>query len=134
VRTYEKGVRATVLRRLREIIEGTAQTMGARAEVEMMPLTPALVNDEDVTALVRNVVSDLFGAGAVTEMRTMGSEDFSFFLDEVPGCYIFVMSGPEDYKDRPHHSPRFNIAERAMVDGVAVIVEALTRLMPPDGE
>ncbi|MGC9349567.1 MAG: M20 metallopeptidase family protein [Anaerolineae bacterium] len=133
VRTYDEGVRATVLRRLREVVEGTAQTMGARAEFEMMPLTPALVNDEEVTALVRDVVVDLLGAEAVSEMRTMGSEDFSFFLDEVPGCYIFVMSGPEDYQDRPHHSPRFDIVERAMVDGVAVIVEALTRLMPPAG-
>jgi len=66
-------------------------------------------------------------------MRTMGSEDASFFQNEVPGCYIFVASGPEDYKDRPHHNPKFDIDERAMVNGVAVIVESLMRLMPVNG-
>jgi amidohydrolase len=131
VRTYTPEVRDLTLRRLHEIIETTARMMGAAAEIALMPLTPALVNDAEVTALVRDVVQDLLGPEALTDVRTMGSEDASFFLDEIPGCYIFISAGPEDYEDRPHHSPRFDIAERAMVNGVAVVVEALRRLMPP---
>lgn len=131
VRTYTPEARTTTLRRLREIIEGTAQMMGAEAELTLMPLTPALVNDEQVTRLVQAVIRDLLGdQGLTTGERTMGSEDAAFFLDEVPGCFIFVASGPEDYQDRPHHNPRFNITEHAMVNGVAVVVEALCRLMP----
>jgi amidohydrolase len=131
VRTYTPEVRATTLRRLREIIETTAQMMGAEAELELMPLTPALVNDDEVTRLVQGVIRDLLGEDALeVNERTMGSEDAAFFLDEVPGCYIFVASGPEDYLDRPHHNSRFNITERAMVNGVAVVTEALCRLMP----
>jgi len=133
IRTYETEVRQRVLGRLGAIVEGTASMMGATAEVTFAPTTPALVNDPSVTALVREVVTEMLGKETLGDMRTMGSEDASFFQNEVPGCYIFVASGPEDYKDRPHHNPKFDIDERAMVNGVAVIVESLMRLMPVNG-
>jgi amidohydrolase len=131
IRTYDPAVRERILDRVRAIVDGTAQMMGAEAELQMMPLTPALVNDPSVTALVQEVVTDLLGAEALkTELRTMGSEDAAFYLQEVPGCFIFIASGPEDYESRPHHSPRFDIDERSMINGVGLIVEVLRRLMP----
>ncbi len=135
IRTYDTGVRERVLKRMVTVIEGTAEMMGATAELELMPLTPALVNDRSVTSLVQEVVVDLLGEDALEiGERTMGSEDAAFFLQEVPGCYFFVASGPEDYQDRPHHSSRFDIEERALVNGVAVVVESLLRLMPYRGD
>ena len=134
IRTFDPEVRETVLRRTREIIEGVAHAMGATATFDLFPLTPAVVNDEKVTALVRDVVRDLFGADALKlEERTMGSEDAAFFLREIPGCYIFVGSGFADREAPPHHNPHFDIDETAMVNGVALVVEALQRLMPTDG-
>lgn len=135
VRTFTPEVRKRVLERLREIVETTATMMGARADLELMALTPALVNDAEVTTLVQGVIKDLLGAEALAaDVRTMGSEDAAFFFQDVPGCYIFVGSGPEDYADRPHHSPHFDIDERAMLHGVAIVVEALRRMMPPTGD
>jgi len=78
-------------------------------------------------------VTDILGEDQLSDMQTMGSEDAAFFNQEIPGCYIFVASGPEDYQDRPHHNPKFDIDERAMVNGIAVIVESLLRLMPTKG-
>jgi amidohydrolase len=130
VRTYDPAVRETVLRRVRRIVEGTAEMMGAEATLDFKALTPAVVNDEAVTALVQDVVRDLFGEETLEEERTMGSEDASFFLQEIPGCYVFVGSGFEDQEVRPHHNPRFDIDEAALVNGVALAVESLCRLMP----
>jgi len=133
IRTYSLETRDTVLRRVREIIEGTAQMMGAEATLDLYPLTPALVNDAKITALVRDVVADLFGADALKEdVRTMGSEDAAFFLQEIPGCFIFVGSGYTDREAPAHHNAHFDIDERALVNGVAVVVESLRRLMPID--
>ncbi|MBN1247552.1 MAG: amidohydrolase, partial [Anaerolineae bacterium] len=129
IRTYEPEVRERVLARVRTIIEGTAKMMEGTAELELFPVTPALVNDPSVTALVQDVVKDLLGPDALTGVKTMGSEDAAFFQQIVPGCYIFAASGPADYEDRPHHNPRFDIDERAMINGVAVIVESLCRIM-----
>lgn len=135
VRTYDPLVRATVLERLTGIIQGTASMMGAKATLEWMPNTPAVINDAKITGLVQNVVKDLFGVQALkTDERTMGSEDAAFLLQEVPGSYIFIGSGPLGGDGAPHHNPHFNIEEDALVNGVAVVVESLRRLMPPQGD
>ncbi len=131
IRTYDAAVRETVIRRVREIVEGTARTMGAQATFTLHPLTPAVTNDPQITAVVQEVVTDLLGPEALKDdERTMGSEDVAFFFREVPGCYIFIGSGPEDRDERPHHNPHFDIDEEALVVGTAVVVEALRRLMP----
>lgn len=130
IRTYEPEVRERVLARVRAIVEGTAEMMGGAADLEMMAVTPALVNDPSVTALVQKVIQDLLGPDVLTSVKTMGSEDAAFFQQIVPGCYIFVGSGPEDYAERSHHNPKFEIDERAMISGVAVMVTSLCRLMP----
>lgn len=109
--------------------------MGAKATLEWMPNTPAVINDAKITGLVQNVVKDLFGVQALkTDERTMGSEDAAFLLQEVPGSYIFIGSGPLGGDGAPHHNPHFNIEEDALVNGVAVVVESLRRLMPPQGD
>lgn len=135
IRTFNPDVRETVLRRTREIIEGVAHTMGAEATFNLFPLCPAVVNDANVTALVQEVVKDLFGADALnTDERTMGSEDAAFFLREIPGCYIFIGSGFTDREAPSHHNPHFDIDERALVNGTALVVESLCRLMTVDGD
>ena len=135
IRTFDAAARETVIRRTREVIEGTARMMGAEVAFELKPLTPAVVNAPEVTRLVQDVITDLFGAHAVdADERTMGSEDAAFFLQEVPGCYLFIGSQMPGRDPLSHHNPRFDIDEGALVNGTAVIVEALRRLMPPSPE
>jgi amidohydrolase len=65
------------------------------------------------------------GAEHIVEHRTMASEDMGYILEEVPGCYFFIGAGDADQGlDFPHHHPRFNFDERAMVDGVAIMAQA----------
>lgn len=129
-RAFNPVVGKLVLQRTQEIIQGIAQTMGAEAEFTRHPVAPPVINDEAVTLLVQNVVTDLFGPDALkSDERTMGSEDAAFFLREVPGCFIFVGSGFTDKETLPHHNPKFDIDEQALVNGVAVVVESLRRLM-----
>lgn len=131
VRTYTPEVRATVLERLEKIIRGTATMMDAQAELIMNPLTPAVVNDQEITHLVQGAIRDLFGEEALnTEERTMGSEDAALFLQEIPGCYIFIGSGFAGQEPIPHHNPRFDIDENSMLNGCAVLLKSLRRLMP----
>ncbi|NBD36300.1 MAG: amidohydrolase [Chloroflexi bacterium] len=133
IRTYDPEVRETVVTRVREIVEGTGQAMGCDVTLQLDALTPAVDNDAEVTHLVQSVITDLWGDDALDiEERTMGSEDAAFFMDEIPGCYIFIGSGPEGGEGPPHHNPHFDIEEQALVNGVALVTEALCRLMPTD--
>jgi amidohydrolase len=64
----------------------------------------------------------------------MASEDMGFILEEIPGCYFFIGAGNEEKGfNYPHHHPRGDFDERAMVTGVAAMGEAVAQyvLLPP---
>ncbi len=126
IRTYEPETRELVLRRLHEVIEGVAAAFGASAEVDLAPLTPAVVNDAQVVAVVRQAAEAILGPENVaTGERTMGSEDASFFMQQVPGCYFFLGAANEEKGiTAPHHNPHFNIDEDALPLGVAILAQA----------
>jgi amidohydrolase len=127
IRTYDARVRETVLRRLRELFKGTAAAYEASADLEIQHLTPAVVNDADVTRVVSASAEAVVGPENVsTGERTMGSEDAAYFTRDVPGCYFLLGSAhPERGLDAPHHNPRFDFDEDALPIGVAVMVEAI---------
>ncbi len=126
IRSYSPAVRERVLERVRQVAEGVAEAGGARAELEFTPLTPALINDPQVVAVVREAAEEVLGPENVSSgERTMGSEDAAYFLRQVPGCYFFLgSSNPERGIDAPHHNPRFDIDEDALPLGVAVMARA----------
>ena len=127
IRTFDPSTRETVLRRVREVIEGTAAACGAKAELEIQSLTPAVINDEAVAEVVRKAAEAVLGPERVTSgERTMGSEDAAFFMQEVPGCYFFLGSANADKGlDAPHHNPRFDFDEEALVLGLAILAQAV---------
>jgi amidohydrolase len=131
IRTYSPEVRETILKRMQETIEGVAAACGAEAELEIIPLTPAVINDADVTTVVRAAAEAVVGSENVfAGERTMGSEDAAFFMEEVPGCYFFLGSAnAERGLDAPHHNPRFDIDEDVLVLGVAVLMKALAHYL-----
>jgi amidohydrolase len=131
VRTYSPEVRETVLKRMQEMIKGVAAACGAEAELEIIPLTPAVINNADVATVVHAAAEAVVGSENVfAGERTMGSEDAAFFMEEVPGCYFFLGSAnAERGLDAPHHNPRFDIDEDVLVLGVAVLMKAIAHYL-----
>ncbi len=127
IRTYDPDVREVVLRRVREVVEGVAAACGAQADLDIVSLSPALVNDPEVTRVVRAAAEAVVGPEHVSSGdRTMGSEDAAFFLQEVPGCYFFLGSANHRLGlDAPHHNPRFDFDEGALAVGVSIMMHAL---------
>jgi amidohydrolase len=76
-----------------------------------------------MTGLVMRTAASIAGSANVIEMPpTMASEDMSFYLKEVPGCFFFVGAGSTDPAlNQPHHNPRFAIDERALEMGVRMM-------------
>ena len=56
--------------------------------------------------------------------KTMGAEDFSYFLQERPGCFFFV-GGAREGPIRPHHKSVFDFDERAMLVSAATFVQLI---------
>lgn len=133
MRTYKAEVRETLVRRLREVLEGVAAACGAQVDLELGAVLPAVNNDEAVTAVVRRAAEAIVGAGHVSSShRTMGSEDASLFMEKVPGCYFFLGSANHERGlDAPHHSARFDFDETVLPLGAATMALALAHYLLP---
>jgi len=77
------------------------------------------------------VASNLFPESELdTHYSTMGSEDMSYFMQEVPGCFFFIGSAnPEKGLDSAHHHPRFDFDERALPRAAALMASAAVELL-----
>jgi amidohydrolase len=93
--------------------------------METVAIVPAVINAGPPTAAVHRAAVAAAGAENVIQGRTMGAEDMGYILQEIPGCYFFVGSQNEEKGfTYPHHHPRFDFDERAMVLGVATMAQA----------
>ncbi len=131
IRTFSEEVRQSVLERFTSLAQSIAQSFSCRAEVEVQPLTPAVVNEPSVSKKVQQAITQALPTiDLATSYRTMGSEDMAFFLKEVPGCFFFVGSADAQHGlDAPHHHPRFDFGEDALVYAVAAMTAATIALL-----
>lgn len=116
--------------RVESIIRGICESHGASYQLDYHKLYPPVINDGAIAALVRSVAETVVESpiGVVPECQTMGGEDMSFFLQEVPGCYFFLGSAnPERDLAYPHHHPRFDFDETALGMGVEIFVRCVEK-------
>lgn len=125
VRCFDPEVRDHIETQLTHYAENVAAVYGATARVEYTRGTQAVINDEDSALLVQQVASEAFGEDVIYhEKPTMGGEDFSFYLDEVPGSFALVGSGnPEKDTEWAHHHGKFNIDEDALRTGAELYAQ-----------
>jgi amidohydrolase len=131
IRTFEPEVRDLVIRRFHEIIENTAHAMQCEAQVEVKQITPAVINDPEITAKVQQVAARLLPNNDLDfRTVTMGSEDMAFVFQKVPGCYIFIGSAnAAEHLDAPHHSAKFDIDESILPIAVGLMAVSAMELL-----
>jgi amidohydrolase len=124
IRTFEPAVRALVMERFEKTVHSVAEGMGCKAEIDLQMLTPATINHTDTAARVQAVADRLFPQSDVdpANYTTMGSEDFAFVLEKVPGCFFFIGSANHQKGlDAGHHHPKFDIDETSLPRGAALM-------------
>ena len=131
-RSFTEAVGRALPEKMERVVRGTAEAAGVRAKLDYRRVNRATVNDRAMAELVIETAVELVGPENVdAETRTLGGEDMSVFLSRVPGCFFFVGSAPAG-SHRPHHSPDFDIDERALALGTvlfeAVALKAAERL------
>ncbi len=113
VRSFEPDVQGLAEKRLKEIAETTCQAFGAKAEFQYEYGYPPVVNDEAMVDFVEEVTGEVLGEERVKFIDpVMGGEDFAYFLQKVPGAFLF--SGMGDGMEFPHHHPAFDIDEKSL--------------------
>ncbi len=135
LRSYRKETQELIHRRVREICEGVAAALGCHAEVTITPITLAVDNDPDLSERIAAIAAEVVGAENVRrDVRTMGSEDMAYLMDDIPGCYFFIGSANAGKgMDYPHHNPRFDIDEDALAIGAELLASAAASFVLPEG-
>lgn len=129
VRTLREETRAMIARRLKQRVRLIARSLGARAEVEYRLGYPVTVNDPAATETVVSGLENEFGDAAILpiERPLMGAEDFSRYLEQVPGTFLFLGVGRPG-KNAGLHSSRFLPGPETPVIGAAAFVAATEAL------
>jgi len=130
IRTFNPDVRERVVSRFNEIVGKTADAMGCQVEIDVNPLAPAVINDQQISEKIQKVVDRVLPDSSLSiDEKTMGSEDMAFFMQDVPGCFIFVGSANSDKGlDYSHHHPKFDIDEDSLPLGAALLAAAAVDL------
>lgn len=95
IRSTDPALRETLRLRVEAICRSHAEGLGCKAEFQWLTGYPASVNDEEAVEEAAAAVRSLFGEDAIGELANpiMGSEDFSFLLEKVPGAYVLIGNG-----------------------------------------
>jgi hippurate hydrolase len=120
VRTLNADLRQKMPDRMEELARGIAKGMRGDIDLDYTFSYPVTVNDEAATNLALDVAEDLFGGESVLELPnpSMGAEDFSYFLEKLPGAFIWLGIG-EDASGL--HTPKFAFDEDILPRGSALL-------------
>lgn len=127
VRSFDAGVRKILEDRIRTLVENHAAGYGARAEIDYVPGYPVLVNHDRETAFACEVAKELLGEENVVENLPpiSGSEDFAYFLQQKPGCFLRLGNGDS----AALHNPAYNFNDESLTFGAAYWTRLVERYL-----
>lgn len=126
VRSYSNEVHRLLYRRILEMARNLAAGFNCTVSLETIAIVAAVVNSAEPTERVRRAAAKIVGLENIIDKREMASEDMGYMLEEIPGCYFFIGARNEEKGiNFPHHHPRFDFDEQAMINGVATMGEAV---------
>jgi hippurate hydrolase len=133
VRTFSDEVQKLVESRMRKLIATITDAFGAKAELNYQRSYPATINSNKEANFVADVAVELFGEDRVVRnlIPSMGSEDFSFMLQQRPGAYFRLGQGGAD-AGRLLHNPKFDFNDEVIPTGSAMFAALVERSMPLD--
>lgn len=126
LRTLHKATRDRLKDRIASIVHGVKEASGAAIHLRFFESIDSVVNDHDVTAALETASRHILGAEGVDYINeaSMGGEDFSAYLTRVPGAMLRLGVAPPGFAAPFLHSTDFDIDERALVNGVRILLRA----------
>ena len=128
VRTFAPHVRQMVRDRMTRICEGQGTSYEVKVALDYQEGYPATVNDPDQTAFAAATAREIVGAANVADDkgREMGAEDFSYMLNERPGCYLFLGQG----EGPGLHNPGYDFNDEIAPIGASFLARLVERAQP----
>ena len=127
IRTFDPDLRLWIINSMENVIKGITESQGAGYEFKIDEdyALPAVVNDYDLTELLKNSAIKILGKDKVEELREplMAAEDFAYFSQSVKSSFFFVGISP-DGSEISHHNPNFKWNDKVLYESVCVMAQA----------
>ncbi len=126
IRTFDPTTQKLMIDELKRCLEGLVTTMGITYDLKYSKGYPPVVNTTNETDLIVNAARKIEDIEELVELKpSLGGEDFSYYLQRVPGSFFYTGTRNENFKaDFPHHHPKFDIDETGMLNAVKVFLQA----------
>ena len=125
VRTFQPALTDELAVMMRELIDHIAIAHGVETEFVFRQVIPAVINTSDLAAWARAPLTEIFGEeGIVRPQPVMGAEDFAFFLERVPGAFLFIGVGnTEKGIVNQWHNAKFDVDESSLSLGAGGLAQ-----------
>jgi amidohydrolase len=125
VRAVDAPSRQLMLEELKRLAQSVAAAYGVTAKVDLPEGTPPVVNPAAMTEVARQAVRRVLGEGALSPLGfvNLAGEDFAYYMERMPGCFLRVGAREAGGPMIAAHSPRFVPAEESLFVGAAVLAE-----------
>ncbi|MEW6405112.1 MAG: M20 family metallopeptidase [Chloroflexota bacterium] len=122
-------IRTKIHEEIRRALD-VARALGGDYELKLETGAPPMINDKLVSEMIHGVGSELLGSGKVLELhKTLGAEDFGSFMNHAPGAMYTLGTKIEGRENYQLHHPKFDLDERALPIGTAVLAETAMRFL-----
>ncbi len=139
VRTFTLELLDLIEQRMEKVARATAEAFDCDVEFQFRRNYPPTINHPAETTFVRGVLEDLVGPANVQEFEpTMGAEDFSYYLQQVPGCYFLIGNGDGTHRAGGHglgpctlHNPSYDFNDELIPLGGSMWVRLVEAWFKP---
>lgn len=135
VRTFDETVQNLIIEKLESILKSICEAAGAEYTFDYVKGYPAVINHENETNILVQSAKKIMNSDDLFEMEPqMGGEDFAYYLQKVPGSFFFIGAGNDEVgASFPHHHPKFNIDEKAMLNAGKVLLSVTIDYLEGNG-
>lgn len=125
IRAVDPATRKFLVEEFRRVAESHSASYGLTAHVRIEQGTPPIVNPAKPTAWARQAVVSVLGDAALTKLETLNlaAEDFAFYMEKIPGCFLRIGAREKGGEVIPAHSSKFYADEETIFVGGAVLAE-----------
>ena len=123
IRTTHEEVRATIIAGLQRMVGAMRDLYNAETSIDIKTGYPPIINSPGATALARTAAVETVGEEKVRGLPdpSMGGEDFAYYLQQIPGCFVRIGARKAGWEQFPAHSPHFDFDEKALAVGASFL-------------
>ena len=125
IRTTDEAIRTQIVDKIRKMASSFSILYDADVKFTVKPGYPPIINEDNACGMAKEVAEKFMGKGKsiVLPLPSLGGEDFSYYLQNIPGCFVRFGAAKEGHEKTSSHSPGFDFDEDVLSLGAAYFSE-----------